>query len=82
MLSKKVLLLSFLFCAVIAIKARYWSDDMDFAASGKDEKWEKGGGKDHHEEEHSSHGDKGTVKYCDKKIRILTKNYIKRRERI
>lgn len=57
--SKKVLLLSFLFCAVIAINARYWSDDMEVAASGKDEKWEKGGGKDHHEEEHSSHGDKG-----------------------
>lgn len=60
MLSKKVLLLSFLLCAVIAIKARYVNDDdMEFAASGNDEKWEKGDGKDHHESEHSSHGDKG-----------------------
>jgi hypothetical protein len=63
MISRKVLLLSFLFCAVIAqINARYWSDDMELAASGKDEKWEKGGGKDNHEEEHSSHGDKGEWK--------------------
>lgn len=59
MLSKKVLLLGLLCCAMIAINARYTSDDMEFAASGKHEEWKKGGGKDHHEDEHSSHGDKG-----------------------
>ena len=59
MLSKKVLFFAFLCCAVIAINARYVSDDMEVAASGKHEEWKKGGGKDHHEEEHGSHGDKG-----------------------
>jgi hypothetical protein len=59
MLSKKVLLFGFLCCAVIAINARAFSDDMEVAASGKDEEWKKGGGKDHFEEEKSSHGDKG-----------------------
>lgn len=59
MLSKKLLLFGFLCCAIIAINARSVSDDMEVAASGKDEKWEKGGGKDHHESEHSAHGDKG-----------------------
>lgn len=59
MLSKKVLLFGFLCCAVIAINARYLSDDMEVAASGKHEEWKKGEGKDSFEEEHSSHGDKG-----------------------
>lgn len=59
MLSKNLLLFGFLCCAIIAINARSVSDDMEVAASGKDEKWEKGGGKDNHESEHSSHGDKG-----------------------
>lgn len=44
---------------MIAINARYVSDDLEVAASGKDEEWKKGGGKDSFEEEHSSHGDKG-----------------------
>jgi hypothetical protein len=59
MLSKKVLLFGFLCCAVIAINARYVSDDMEVAASDKHEAWKKGGGKDHFEDEHSGHGDKG-----------------------
>jgi hypothetical protein len=59
MLSKKVLLFGFLCCAMIAISARSVSDDLEVAASGKDEEWKKGGGKDDFEEEHSSHGDKG-----------------------
>jgi hypothetical protein len=62
MLSKKFLLFGFLCCAMIAINARYLSDDMEVAASGKEEEWKKGGGKDNHEEEHSSHGDKGKKK--------------------
>lgn len=61
MLSKKLLLLGFLCCAVIAINARYVSEDMEVAASGKHEEWKKGGGKDHFEDEHSSHGDKGAT---------------------
>jgi hypothetical protein len=61
MLSKKVLLFGFLCCAMIAINARYVSDDMEVAASGKHEEWKKGEGKDHYEDEHSSHGDKGTI---------------------
>lgn len=36
---------------------------MEFAASGKHEEWKKGGGKDHFEDEHSSHGDKGEKGY-------------------
>jgi hypothetical protein len=36
---------------------------MEVAASGKHEEWKKGGGKDHHEDEHSSHGDKGEKGY-------------------
>lgn len=44
---------------MIAINARYVSDDMEVAASGKSSKWEKGGGSDNFEDEHSSHGDKG-----------------------
>lgn len=64
MLSKKVLLFGFLCCAVIAINARYMSDDMEVAASGKDEEYKKGSGKDHFESEHSSHGDKGVKKNC------------------
>ena len=58
MLSKKVLLFGFLCCAVIAINARAFSD-MEVAASDHHEEWKKGGGKDHFEEEKSSHGDKG-----------------------
>ena len=61
MLSKKVLLFGFLCCAMIAINARYVSDDMEVAASGKDESWKKGHGADHFEDEHGSHGDKGAV---------------------
>jgi hypothetical protein len=63
MLSKKVLLFGLLCCAVIAINARAFSDDMEVAASGKDEEWKKGGGKDHFEEEKSSHGDKGENRF-------------------
>lgn len=59
MLSKKVLLFGLLCCAVIAINARAFNDDMEVAASDKHEEWKKGGGKDHFEEEKSSHGDKG-----------------------
>lgn len=61
MLSKKVLLFGVLCCAVIAINARAFSDDMESAASEKHEEWKKGGGKDHFEEEKSSHGDKGEI---------------------
>ena len=46
---------------MIAINARYVSDDMEVAASGKDESWKKGHGADHFEDEHGSHGDKGAV---------------------
>jgi hypothetical protein len=63
MFSKSVLLLGLLCCAVIAINARSVSDDMEVAASGKHEEWKKGGGKDHHEDEHASHGDKGEKGY-------------------
>lgn len=64
MLSRKLLLLGLLCCAVIAtINARYLSDDMEVAASGKEEEWKKGGGKDSFEDEHSSHGDKGEKGY-------------------
>lgn len=63
MLSKKVLLFGIFCCAVIAINARYVSDDMEAAASGHHEEWKKGGGGDHYEDEHSSHGDKGATFY-------------------
>lgn len=61
----RIILLGLLCCAVIAttINARYLSDDMEVAASGKHEEWKKGGGKDHFEDEHSSHGDKGEKGY-------------------
>ena len=39
---------------MIAINARYLSDDMEVAASGHHEEWKKGGGKDHFEDEHLS----------------------------
>jgi hypothetical protein len=48
---------------IATISARYLSDDMEFAASGKHEEWKKGDGKDHFEDEHSSHGDKGEKGY-------------------
>lgn len=64
MFSSRVLLLGVVCCTMlVAISARYVSDDMEFAASGKHEEWKKGGGKDHHEDEHSSHGDKGEKGY-------------------
>lgn len=64
MLSTRVLLLGLVCCTLIAtISARYLSDDMEFAASDKHEEWKKGGGKDHFEDEHSSHGDKGEKGY-------------------
>jgi hypothetical protein len=64
MFSSRVLLLGVLCCTMlVAISARYVSDDMEFAASDKHEEWKKGGGKDHFEDEHSSHGDKGEKGY-------------------
>lgn len=60
----RIILLGLLCCAVIAtINARYLSGDMEVAASDKHEEWKKGGGKDHYEDEHSSHGDKGEKGY-------------------
>lgn len=64
MLSTRMLLLGLVCCTMIAaISARYLSDDMEVAASGKHEEWKKGGGDDHFEDEHSAHGDKGDKGY-------------------
>lgn len=37
--------------------------DLEVAASGKQEKWEKGGEADHHESGHGAHGEKGEKGY-------------------
>lgn len=41
-------------------------DDLEVAASGKHEHWEKGGEADHHESGHGSHGEKGEKGYESK----------------
>lgn len=77
MLSRKVLLFSVLCFAIVAINARPVSDDLEVAASGKDEEkekdqdeeWKKGGGKDNFEKEESADGEKGKKRFLARKLK-------------